>query len=156
MPTTSNLPGSDVSEQSLVEELRRRGHRVTSQRLVIHRALRELDRHATAEEVLAAVGDRLPNLSIPTVYATLDLLGRLGHVRRISPGEGPVLYDPRTEAHHHLVCVHCGRVDDLDAPVETGAALRAAKGRGFAADHAGLVVSGTCSRCAAIAGQGES
>lgn len=149
MPQATQLPITDAAEQRLVNELRRSGQRITSQRLIIHRALRELDRHATAEEVLAAVGDRLPTLSLPTVYSTLDLLGRLGIVRRISPGEGPVLYDPRAEAHHHIVCVHCGRVDDLDVPLDTTAALNAASRRGFAAEHADLVVSGACPACIA-------
>ena len=58
----------------LIPALRERGLRVTSQRVVVHRALRELDRHVTADELLDAVSERLPNVSLPTIYATLDLL----------------------------------------------------------------------------------
>src|SRR4051794_24889151 len=100
-------------DQELSEALRQRGQRVTSQRLVINRALRELDRHVTAEEVLGEVSERLPNVSLPTVYATLDLFEELGIVRRAAVREGAVLYDPRAEQHHHLVCRRCGRVEDL-------------------------------------------
>jgi Fe2+ or Zn2+ uptake regulation protein len=136
------------SDEALIEALRARGHRVTPQRMLIHRALQELGRHATADEVMEAVGGRLPNLSVPTVYATLDLLGQLGVVRRISPGEGPLLYDPRADDHHHLVCSRCGRVEDVDARVETGAAVAAARRAGFAPSHAEVVVSGLCASCA--------
>jgi Fe2+ or Zn2+ uptake regulation protein len=134
-------------EQELRDALRARGQRITSQRLVIHRALRELDRHVTAERVLAAVSERLPNISLPTVYATLDLFDELGIVRRISPGEGAVLYDPRREEHHHLVCRRCGKVEDVDLALDTRRAIAAARRRGFEPDHAGLVVSGLCAAC---------
>lgn len=134
-------------DQDLSEALRGRGQRVTSQRLVINRALRELNRHVTAEEVLAAVSGRLPNVSLPTVYATLDLFEDLGIVRRAAVREGAVLYDPRAEAHHHLVCRRCGRVEDLDAGVDLTPVLRAARRRAFAPDHAELVVTGVCSNC---------
>jgi Fur family ferric uptake transcriptional regulator/Fur family peroxide stress response transcriptional regulator len=134
-------------DQELAAALRERGQRVTSQRLVINRALREADRHLTAEEVLAAVSDQLPNVSLPTVYATLDLFGSLGIVRRVSAGGGAVLYDPRGEPHHHLVCRNCGKVEDLEQKLDLGPALRAAERSGFAADDAELVVSGLCSDC---------
>ena len=43
-------------DRELTTLLRERGQRVTPQRLVIHRVLRERDQHVTADEVLAAVG----------------------------------------------------------------------------------------------------
>ena len=139
-------PGPD---KKLADELRARGQRVTSQRVVIHRVLHELGRHATAEEVLSRAGERLPGLSLPTVYATLDLFERLGIVHRVSTAGGAALYDPRREAHHHLVCRSCGRVEDLEAELDLGGASRAARRRGFTADRAELVLSGLCGRCAA-------
>jgi Fur family ferric uptake transcriptional regulator/Fur family peroxide stress response transcriptional regulator len=129
--------------------LRERGQRVTTQRLLIHRALRELDHHASAEEVLAAVSERLPNVSLPTVYATLDLFEELGVARRVRLGTGVFLYDPRAERHHHLACRRCGRVEDLDAEIDLEPVLRAASRRDFALPEAELLVTGLCSRCAA-------
>jgi Fe2+ or Zn2+ uptake regulation protein len=138
-----------MEAEQLTTVLRSRGQRVTPQRLLIHGALRELDRHATAEEVLARVSKRLPNASLPTVYATLDLFEELGIVRRVSGNGGATLYDPRSEVHHHLVCTRCGRVEDLEAPLDAGGALRAARRAGFAPERAELVVRGLCSDCAA-------
>ena len=109
-------------DSELIAHLRSRGHRVTSQRLILHRVLRELDRHVTAEELLEATGDRLPNVSLPTVYATLELFDDLGLVRRFSLGGGALLWDPRTQEHHHLSCRLCGRVEDLEASLGVGAA----------------------------------
>ena len=146
MPVTHT---PDTAELDLRRALRERGQRVTPQRLVIHRTLRELDRHVTADEVLSAVGERLPNGSAPTVYATLELVEELGTVRRIARGPDASLYDPRTDEHHHLVCASCGAVEDVDARVELSPALRAARRSGFAANRAEDVVSGLCRSCAA-------
>jgi Fe2+ or Zn2+ uptake regulation protein len=137
-----------MTEQELQEILRERGQRVTPQRVLIHRAITELGRHATAEQVLDRVAERLPNPSLPTVYATLELFEDLGVVRRVSAGDGPALWDPRAEEHHHLVCRRCGQVADVDGEVELAGLLRAARRRGFRPDSAELVVSGFCARCA--------
>jgi len=139
---------AQAAEDRLVVALRERGQRVTSQRLIIHRLLRELDRHVTAEEVLRRASEQLPGMSLPTVYATLDLLTELGEARRVSVG-GPVLYDPRTEDHAHVRCRTCGRVEDLAIPMHSAPALRAARAAGFEAGTAELVVEGRCAACSA-------
>jgi Fe2+ or Zn2+ uptake regulation protein len=138
---------ADTDDQALTSALRGRGQRVTPQRLVINRALRRLDRHASAEEVARAIEPELPGVSVPTVYATLDLLADLGFARRVTAAPRLVLYDPRTDDHHHLVCRGCGRVDDFETPLDGGAALRSARRRGFRAEHVELVVSGLCESC---------
>ena len=138
-----------TDDTALVEALRARGQRVTSQRLVIHRLLRERAGHVSADDVLAAVADRLPNVSLPTVYATLELLEELGLVRRVGFVGGRVLYDSRLDEHHHAACSVCGRVEDVDAPVDVAPAVEAAGRAGFAELRAGLVVSGVCRDCGA-------
>jgi Fe2+ or Zn2+ uptake regulation protein len=139
-----------AADERLAEALRARGQRVTSQRLVINRLLAEMDRHVTADEILRLAGERLPGMSLPTVYATLDLLAELGLARRVSVG-GPVLYDPRSDEHAHVRCRACGKVQDLDTPVEATAALHAARAAGFTAEGAELVVGGLCADCATTA-----
>lgn len=132
---------------ALSDLLRERGQRVTSQRLVIHRFLRERDAHVTAEQVLAGVAEQLPGTALPTVYATLELFEELGVVRRVQTGGGTMVFDPRTEPHHHLACRRCGAIEDVDAPVELDKVLRRARRAGFASEHAEVVVSGLCAAC---------
>jgi len=133
---------------SLTDALHTRGLRATSQRLLIHDALMHAHRHLTAEQVRKAVADRLPGVSLPTVYATLDLFEELGLVRRLRAGAGAVLYDPRAEPHQHAVCRVCGAVQDLDVPIDASGALRLAEQTGFRPHGADTVVSGVCARCA--------
>jgi Fe2+ or Zn2+ uptake regulation protein len=134
--------------EDLSTALRERGMRVTPQRVVLHRALRELDRHVTADELLEAVSDRLPNVSLPTIYATLELLEELGMVRRVQRA-GTTLFDPRTESHHHLICTRCGSIEDLDSELDTKGIERAAARHGFAHERIEAVVHGRCARCRA-------
>jgi len=136
--------------EDLVTALRARGMRVTPQRVVVHRALRELDRHVTADELLDAVADRLPNVSLPTIYATLELLEELDMVRRVQRA-GTTLFDPRTDDHHHLVCVRCGSVQDIEADVDTGALARLAERSGFEPTRVEAVVHGVCAACSSAA-----
>jgi Fe2+ or Zn2+ uptake regulation protein len=141
-------------DAELTALLRARGLRVTSARLVINRVLRARDRHLSAEDVHEAVAEALPAMSLPTVYATLDLFEDLGLVRRVhAGGGGPVRYDPRTEPHHHTVCRVCGRVEDFDGSEALDRALyraeAGARAGGFGADTSTVVVSGRCRECRA-------
>jgi len=145
-----NMPASVIDDQ-LIRELRGRGLRVTSQRIVIHRALCSQAQHMTAEQVLERVSDVLPGISLPTVYATLELLEDLGLVRRFATGNGAVRFDSRVEPHAHTVCRRCGATADLDGgALSEQVAARAAQ-TGFVPDHTQLVVWGLCGRCAATA-----
>ena len=72
-----------TSDERHEAALRAGGHRVTSQRLVLYRVLGELGRHAHADEIARASSERLPGLSLPTVYATLEELeGRVDRGER--------------------------------------------------------------------------
>lgn len=135
-------------DQELIVLLRARRQRVTSQRLVILRELRRRGLHATAEELLETVRDTLPGTSIPTIYATLDLLVELGLIRKIDVGIGASLYDARTDPHQHMVCRRCARIYDVDGEYDLGGLMRDAKRSGFRADGAEVVIQGQCAQCA--------
>src|SRR4051795_3873673 len=117
---------STTADERLTGALRDAGHRVTSQRLVLYRVLDELGRHASAEEIARVSSERLPGLSLPTVYATLELFEGLGLARRVDAGGPAALFDPRTDPHAHFACRRCGTVSDLDAAVDASAVQTAA------------------------------
>lgn len=145
-----NMQATTMDDQ-LARELRARGLRVTSQRIVIHRALCSQTQHMTAEQVLEKVSNVLPGISLPTVYATLELLEDLGLVRRFGTGSGAVLFDSRVEPHGHTVCRRCGATADLDGSALSEEVAERAAQTGFVPDHAQVVVWGLCARCAADA-----
>jgi Fe2+ or Zn2+ uptake regulation protein len=145
MATSAHTPPRDDVE--LAELLRERGLRATSQRVVMHRLLRDRDRHVSAEELLSEAGEQLPGVSLPTVYATLELFEQLGVVRRVNGGGGTLLWDTRAGVHHHMICRNCGRIEDLETPLDLESARRSAARSGFEPDRAEVVVSGLCRDC---------
>ncbi len=134
-------------ESALAAALRDQGKRVTPQRLAIARTLQELDRHVTAESLFAEVTRRLPGVSLPTVYSTLELLEELGLARRVATVGGSVVYDPRVGEHHHLICRECGAITDIDAEIDPAALLALARLRGFTPEGAQVAITGVCSEC---------
>src|ERR671910_2956105 len=115
MTKTTASPSSD---EQLTEWLRKRGLRATSQRLVMHRLLRERNRHLTAEELRDEASARLPGISLPTVYSTLELFEELGVVHRVNGGGGTLLWDTRVDPHHHMICRRCDRIEDMQVPLD--------------------------------------
>jgi Fe2+ or Zn2+ uptake regulation protein len=141
----------ELADQAFIADLRGRGLRATPQRVVLHRILRGIDGHVTAEELLGRATEQLPNVSLPTIYAALTLLEDLGHVQRVSALGGTTIYDTRRRGHHHVVCRVCGDVEDLEAPADTRAVVRAAEAGGFTSLSAQVTVQGVCARCGARA-----
>jgi Fe2+ or Zn2+ uptake regulation protein len=144
-------PSVAHAEHELSRTLRARGQRVTPQRIAIARTVRELAGHITAEHVFGRVSEQMPGVSLPTVYATLELLEELGLVRRVATEAGTAVFDPRVEDHHHLVCRGCGGIFDIDAPVERAPVIDAARALGFTPDDAQVVVRGLCADCSRAA-----
>src|SRR3954453_12560074 len=145
----SVTPHTDSAlDGELTAALRARGHRVTLPRLLVHRHVRRREGHVTPEQVHSELAPVLPSLSPATIYGTLDLLDELGFVRRVSTPRGTTVYDSRVAPHHHIICRACGRIQDIEAPVDSGAAERAARGAGFTVDHGQLQLSGLCAECA--------
>ena len=145
MTTKTHTPPRDDAE--LADLLRERGLRATSQRVVMHRLLRDRNRHLRAEELLSEASEQLPGVSLPTVYSTLELFEQLGIVRRVNGGGGTLLWDTRAGAHHHMICRNCGRIQDMDTPLDLEGARRSAARAGFQPDRAEVVVSGLCADC---------
>jgi len=95
-------------------QLRAQGRRVTPQRRAIIQALLEdAGSHPTAEQVFARVHQAMPDLSPATVYNTLHELEKMGALLELDLGLGERRYDITTADHAHLVCLGCGRVEDV-------------------------------------------
>jgi Fur family ferric uptake transcriptional regulator len=133
----------------LTTALRGRGLRATPQRRAVLDAVDALG-HATAEQVTAHVrGSTDEDVSLATVYRTLELLEDLGLVTHAHLGHGaPTYHSTQREEHLHLVCRECGRVDELDALHGYDLARAVERERGFVTDVRHLALHGTCRECA--------
>ncbi len=96
--------------------LRNRGWRLTAQRRVIAEAMTGEHVHLAADEVFERARALLPEVSLATVYNTLNELVEMGELLEITHVDGRRRFDPNVgERHHHLVCVDCGRMLDVRA-----------------------------------------
>lgn len=123
------------------------GLKVTRQRLAIYEMLATSAAHPTADEVYAAVQHRMPHVSLGTVYKILDLFHLHGLVRKV-PTDGPAArYDARLDAHHHLVCERCGRIQDVVLPPMPSSHTDVPAESGFHAEAYELLIRGVCAAC---------
>ncbi|MGH9299452.1 MAG: Fur family transcriptional regulator, partial [Acidimicrobiales bacterium] len=98
----------------LLERLRARDWRLTPQRRVVAEVLNGEHVHLTAEAVHDRAQQRLPEISLATVYNTLNELVAMGEVREVPAAGGARRYDPNAHlGHHHLVCTRCGELRDI-------------------------------------------
>jgi Fur family ferric uptake transcriptional regulator len=95
--------------------LRKRGYRLTPQRFMILSVIQEANEHLSIDQILERVQQRNPQVSLSTIYRTLELLIELGLVRENHlPGEQPHYEVGDGDAHHHLVCRRCRAIIHLD------------------------------------------
>ena len=131
------------------ELLRSAGLRVTAPRLAVLDVV-DSRPHIAAEDVAAHVRERLGAVSTQTVYDALRVCTAAGLMRRIEPAGSPARYECRTgDNHHHLVCRHCGRIEDVDCAVGETPCLTAGDDHGFEIDEAEVTYWGTCPECRA-------
>lgn len=128
--------------------LRSVGLRSTAQRRAVLGALAALG-HATVDELAARVQDDLPDVSLSTVYRTLEALDDAGLVRHTHLHHGAATYHSVDEEPHlHLVCAGCGSVQQASLAVAVGMADEVRAASGFHVDLGHLALHGRCVRCA--------
>jgi Fur family transcriptional regulator, ferric uptake regulator len=142
-------------EQVFIQQLRKRGFRLTPQREMILSVLHEVKGLVTADEIYGRVQSLSTSVDISTVYRTLDLLQELDLVSCIDAGDDQRRYELLGVhgPHLHLVCHACGRVIGADIEIARafGQQLQAEYGFHPALDH--LSIPGLCSACAALQDQ---
>ncbi|MGW3323192.1 Fur family transcriptional regulator [Streptomyces virginiae] len=140
----------------LLERLRGRGWRMTSQRRVVAEVLDGDHVHLTADEVHARAALLLPEIARATVYNTLGELVAIGEVAEVSVQGRVKRFDPNARhPHQHLVCTNCGTIRDVHA---TGLPpdLPPEERFGFTVSAVEVTYRGLCPACAAGAGSARS
>ena len=129
------------------EGLKRAGAKLTHQRLEIFREVARSSDHPDAETIYKGVRERLPTVSLDTVYRALWLLLDLGLITTLGLPWGRVRFDANLSSHHHFLCTKCGMTrdfyskefDQLKVPKGAKALGRVEKMR--------VEVRGLCLRC---------
>jgi len=138
------FPGqqADVAQVFLAAELS-----PTVQRRVLYRELRDRSDHPDAEALFAAVKQRLPDVSLATVYRNLRLFVEAGMATELKVEGSSSRWDGNTHRHHHLLCSACGDVSDFFSEEldQLGDSLEL--DRGFEVQGMDVRVTGLCGDC---------
>ena len=127
-------------------------YKLTPQREATVRVLLENEQdHLSAEDVFLLVKEKAPDIGLATVYRTLELLLELKIVDKINFGDGVFRYDLRKDGvvhfHHHLVCMRCGAVREIEEDLLSDVEEIVESDYGFKIKDHRLTFHGICSKC---------
>ncbi|MFO7765278.1 MAG: Fur family transcriptional regulator [Pelovirga sp.] len=98
---------------------RRQNLRLTPQRLEIFKELAQAADHPSAEQLYLRLQDKMPTLSLDTIYRTLSTFVQYGLVNRVETVESQARFEVAHARHHHLICSRCKKIMDFDwSPVD--------------------------------------
>jgi Fe2+ or Zn2+ uptake regulation protein len=121
--------------------------RKTRQRIVIMEVLKRVRTHPSADWIYDEVRKKIPHISKGTIYRNLKVLDEEGAILELNVDGVVRRYEIRQNNHYHFICEKCGRIFDLNEPVETGINAKFAKKTGFYITHHHLEFRGVCLDC---------
>ena len=121
--------------------------RETKQREAILNVLRHADSHPTADWIYDEVRQVISNISKGTVYRNLKILRENGEISELNLSGTVSRYEGRLENHYHFRCEKCGRIFDLNEPVNSELDERVARKTGFQVSYHQLEFRGLCNDC---------
>lgn len=123
--------------------------RLSKQRKVILEELCKVTSHPTADEVYDIVRDIIPRISLGTVYRNLEFLCSQGLALKVGPAGSQKRFDGNPMPHPHIRCQHCGKVEDVHAPITTPS-LSESETMGYELTGCNVEFVGICPQCAGI------
>lgn len=135
-------PQTATSDDAIVSH----GIRLTPQRRYVYEALMEKRDHPTALEVFMRVKERMPSISLATVYNCLEALTESGLIRQVNCERASSRYCPNLVPHGHFFCKTCGAV--FDVPIDPSGQAAWDVPAGAVTEHVEITLRGFCPACA--------
>jgi Fur family peroxide stress response transcriptional regulator len=136
-----------LTRDSIIRALREKGLKVTPQRLAIGDVLVEREEaHPGADLIWREAKKRVKNLSLSTVYATLNELAKHGVIKLLQFDRMENRYECNIEKHVNLICEKCKEIMDYEIPVSIEP-KEIAKKTGFEMTDMRLECYGLCEKC---------
>ena len=142
---------SDYSDSHLLRALREAcrisGMRLTPQRLEVYRELARSEDHPSAEELHQRLLERMPSLSLDTVYRTLATFARHGLIHKLDTAESQGRFEVADDTHHHLVCSRCKEIMDFHWPGFDQSGVPEEIAHWGRIERKNAVIYGICNKC---------
>lgn len=134
--------------QELLTALDQAGVRLTGPRRELAALISRRQGHFTAADLLADAEDHNLGIGRATVFRLLELLADQNLVERVDLPDGRHAYVPcEPSHHHHLVCISCGAISEVDDCGIDAVTAEAAQRSGFEIQSHRLELFGRCPRC---------
>lgn len=136
--------------EDLLERLRGKGLRATPQRVLLLEIL-DSGQHLDAEAVFQQARQRDPEISLATVYRTLERLEENGLVAQRYFGrehKREVYETSAKQEHYHFKCVSCGKLIEVQTRRIAQMRQELAQDLGLILQHACFCLEGLCKECA--------
>lgn len=121
--------------------------RMTHQREIILQELSSCDTHPTADDLYEKVRKKLPRISLATVYRNLEILSEAGLIKKLEISGRKKRFDWDLDAHSHIVCVRCHRVDNIDTTAVQIDAASSIQQTGYNLSGLRIEFFGLCPAC---------
>jgi len=123
------------------------GLAATHQRQVLYEVMQTMPGHPSPEEVYAQVKERIPAISLATVYKNIHLFVQSGVLKEVSLHHGSLRVEMNSHAHHHMVCSQCKTITDIGEE-ELGLETKPRElPGGFRVQRFAIDVIGICADC---------
>jgi Fur family peroxide stress response transcriptional regulator len=133
--------------EQLEKLCREAGVPCTIQRRALLEAVLDRDDHPTANQVFEAVSSRNPRISRATVHRNLETLSEMGVITKTCHTGGVARYDARIDIHHHLICLRCNSVVDIDDNNLSSLTIPDTSAFGFEVSDFRVQLRGICRNC---------
>ena len=130
-----------------IEQSKELGIKVTPQRIAIYRELASTDQHPSTETIYKKIKDYYPNISLTTVYRTLETFEKLGLISVVNVLYNAARYDANLDPHHHIVCTECKKVEDVYDECLNNLDISNKTLGDYKVEGYSLLLSGVCTSC---------
>lgn len=129
------------------EVLKKEGHKLTPQRLLIWSILEE-GKHFTANEIHEKVKKKFPGVDLVTVYRTLELLTKNSFIQESTFSSGPARYEITNQIGHiHIVCGKCKKIEHFEDEKLHELVKGISNKKGFDTKASKISISSICKDC---------
>lgn len=98
--------------EKILDKLKNEGLKITPQRVMILKALHYHNNHPTIQQIIDTVHRDNPNISVSTIYKTLDTLVEKGVITKFVNNDEMTRYDKIVDHHHHIYSDNDNRIED--------------------------------------------
>lgn len=135
-------------DNQILENLKNKGYRITKTRQAMVEIFESTKHPVEAKTVHSMLKKLGYHVNITTVYREIDFLLAENIIEKVPLKDTELHYELKgRNHHHHLMCVSCGDIEDIELKNEYLILEEAHKSSGFKINRHSLAFFGKCPKC---------